>query len=119
MIERPDSELGVAAPLRGEVKNRVRASYQISSAALTTAGGLLFTGLGDGTFVAYDDTSLEPLWEINVGAGINAPPMTFPARGKQYVTVMTRVTRVSKGPTTLTPPLPHQRGHHNMLLFCL
>jgi len=55
-------------------KNRVRSSYPNFSAALTTAGGLLFTGLGDGTFVAYDDVSLEPLWKINVGVGINAPP---------------------------------------------
>ena len=38
-------------PFTGEVKNRVRASYPNFSAALTTAGGLLFTGLGDGTFV--------------------------------------------------------------------
>ena len=25
-----------------------------------------------GTFMAYDNTSLEPLWKINVGAGINS-----------------------------------------------
>jgi len=23
--------------------------------------------LGDGTFIAYDDTNMEPLWKINVG----------------------------------------------------
>jgi len=23
--------------------------------------------------IAYDDTSLEPLWKINVGTGFNAP----------------------------------------------
>jgi hypothetical protein len=37
--------------------------------------GLLFRGLGDGTFMAYDDTILEPLWKINFGADINAPPL--------------------------------------------
>jgi hypothetical protein len=39
--------------------------------------------LSDGTFVAHDDTTLEPLWKINVGAGINAPSMTFEAGGRQ------------------------------------
>jgi hypothetical protein len=51
MLERTESEIVVADPFTGEVKNRVRASYPNFSAALTTAGGLLFTGLGDGTFV--------------------------------------------------------------------
>jgi hypothetical protein len=35
----------------------VRCTYPNYCAALTTAGGLVFTGFGDGTFVAYDDTS--------------------------------------------------------------
>jgi Cu/Ag efflux pump CusA len=47
--------------------------------------------------MAYDDTTLEPLWRINVGAGINAPPMTFEAGGKQHVTVMTGLSRASMG----------------------
>ena len=88
LLERTESEIVVADPFTGEIKNRVRAPYPNFSAALTTAGGLVFTGLGDGTFVAYDDTSLEPLWKINVGVGINAPPMTFEAGGRQYVTVI-------------------------------
>src|SRR5258705_11003875 len=102
MLERTESEIVVADPFTGEVKNRVRASYPNFSAALTTAGGLVFTGLGDGTFMAYDDTSLEPLWKINVGAGINAPPITFEVGGKQYVTGMTGLSPVCKGPITLT-----------------
>jgi alcohol dehydrogenase (cytochrome c) len=105
LLDRTESEIVVADPFTGAVKNRVRAPYPNFSAALTTAGGLLLTGLGDGTFVAYDDTSLEPLWKINVGAGINAPPMTFEAGGKQFVTVMTGLSRVSKGRITLTPEL--------------
>src|SRR5260370_12942738 len=77
MLERTEPEIVVPDPFTAEAKNRVRASYPNFSAALTTAGGLLFTGLRDGQFIAYDDTSLEPLWKINVGAGINAPPMNF------------------------------------------
>src|SRR5260370_12273242 len=79
MLERTDSEIVVADPFTGEVKDRVRASYPNFSAALTTAGGLLFTGLGDGTFIAYADTSLEPLWKINCAARAQTPPMPFRA----------------------------------------
>src|SRR6267154_237753 len=119
LLERTESEIVVADPFTGEVKNRVRATYPNFSAALTTAGGLLFTGLGDGTFIAYDDTSLEPLWKINVGAGINAPPMTFEASGKQYVTVMTGLSRVSKGRITLTPELRDMRDQTMLFVFGL
>src|SRR5215470_9696967 len=105
LSERSRSKRAIAFSLKVPLSNRARAPYPNFSAALTTAGGLLFTGLGDGTFVAYDDTSLEPLWKINVGAGINAPPMTFEVGGKQYVTVMTGLSRVSKGRITLTSEL--------------
>jgi alcohol dehydrogenase (cytochrome c) len=119
LLERTESEIVVANPFTGEIKNRVRASYPNFSAALTTAGGLVFTGLGDGTFLAYDDTSLEPLWKINVGVGINAPPMTFEANGRQYVTVMTGLSRVSKGRITLTPELRDMRDQTMLFVFGL
>jgi hypothetical protein len=47
-------------------------TYPNHSAALTTAGGLLFTGLIDGSFAAYDDTSLEQLWQVNVEGAISS-----------------------------------------------
>src|SRR5262249_59305845 len=78
----------VADPFTGDVKTRIHSAYPNNSAALATAGGLVFTGLTDGTFIAYDDASFEPLWKINVGTGFNAPPMTFETGGKQYVAVL-------------------------------
>ena len=115
LLERTESEIIVADPFTGEVKNRLRVSYPNFSAALTTAGGLVFTGFGDGSFAAYDDVSLEQLWKINVGTGINAPPMTLEAGGKQYVAVMSGLSRVSKGRLTLTPELREMR--HQTMLF--
>jgi alcohol dehydrogenase (cytochrome c) len=119
LLEQTESEIVVADPFTGEVTNRVRASYPNFSAALTTAGGLLFTGLGDGTFVAYDDVSLEPLWKINVGVGINAPPMTFEVGGRQYLAIMTGLSRVSKLRITLTPELRDIRNQTMLFVFGL
>ena len=49
--------------------------------------------------------------------GINAPPVTFEAGGRQYVTVMTGLSRVSKGRITLTPELREMRNQ--TMLFVL
>jgi alcohol dehydrogenase (cytochrome c) len=119
LLARTESEIVVADPFTGEVKNRVRAAYPNVSAALTTAGGLLFTGLGDGTFIAYDDTSLEPLWKINVGSGFNAPPMTFEAGGRQYVAIMSGLSRISMGRLVLTPELREMRNQTMLFVFGL
>ncbi len=116
---RTESEIVVADPFTGEVKKRVRSTYPNYSAALTTAGGLVFTGFGDGTFVAYDDTSLEPLWKINVGSGFNAPPMTFEAGGKQYIAIMSGLSQISKGRLILTPELREMRNQTMLFVFSL
>ena len=62
-IERNETDLIVADPFTGEVKKTVRIPYPNVSGALATAGGLVFTGYIDGTFVAYDDASMEPVVE--------------------------------------------------------
>jgi len=97
----------------------VRVPYPNYSAALATAGGLVFTGLADGTFVAYDDTTLEPLWKINVGSGFNAPPITFEAGGRQYVAILSGLSLLSKGRLTLTPELREMRNQTMLFVFAL
>jgi alcohol dehydrogenase (cytochrome c) len=116
---RTQSDITVADPFTGEVKNRVIVPYPNFSAVLTTAGGLVFTGFGDGTFAAYDDVSLEPLWKINVGTGFNAPPMTFETGGKQYVAILSGLSRISKGRLVLTPELRDMRNQTMLFVFAL
>jgi alcohol dehydrogenase (cytochrome c) len=113
--ERSESDIVVVDPLTGEIKKKIHKAYPNFSAALTTAGGLLFTGLIDGSFAAYDDTSLEQLWEVNVGTGLNAPPMTFEVGGKQYVAILTGLSRVAKATLVNTPELREMR--HQTMLF--
>jgi alcohol dehydrogenase (cytochrome c) len=97
----------------------MRSPYPNFSAALATAGGLVFTGLGDGSFVAYDDVSLEQLWKINVGSGFNAPPMTFEAGGRRYVAIMSGLSRISKGWLVLPPELREMRNQTMLFVFGL
>ena len=116
-IERNESDIVVVDPFTGEVKKKLHKPYPNRSAALTTAGGLLFTGFVDGTFAAYDDTSLEPLWEINVGAGFNAPPMTFEVGGKQYVAILTGLGRNARTALVNTPELREMRNQTMLFVF--
>jgi alcohol dehydrogenase (cytochrome c) len=118
-IERNESDIIVVDPFTGEVKKKLRKPYPNRSAALTTAGGLLFTGLVDGSFAAYDDTSLEPLWEINVGSGLNAPPMTFEFGGRQYVAILTGLGRNAKAALVNTPELRELRSQTMLFVFGL
>jgi glucose dehydrogenase len=54
---------------------------------LATAGGLLFTGEGNGNFDAFDSASGKVLWTYRAEAGVNAPPITYEIDGEQYVAV--------------------------------
>jgi alcohol dehydrogenase (cytochrome c) len=119
VIERSESDIVVVDPFSGEVKTRVHKLYPNHSAALTTAGGLLFTGLIDGSFAAYDDTSLEQLWQINVGAGFNAPPMTFEVGGKQYVAILAGLGRLARTTLANTPELREMRNQTMLFVFGL
>ncbi|MBD5655657.1 MAG: PQQ-binding-like beta-propeller repeat protein [Candidatus Eremiobacteraeota bacterium] len=55
--------------------------------ALATAGNLVFMGEGDGDFDAVDAKTGTELWHYNLGAGVNAPPVTYEVDGQQYVAV--------------------------------
>jgi alcohol dehydrogenase (cytochrome c) len=85
--ERITSSFSILDPASGEIKKRVELPYPNSSGVLSTAGGLAVTGLIDGSIIAFDDQTLDVLWQINVGSGINAPPMTYAVNGKQYIAV--------------------------------
>ena len=54
---------------------------------LATAGGLVFSGAGKGRIAAFEAGSGRELWSYQCDAGVNAPPITYSAGGKQYVAV--------------------------------
>jgi quinohemoprotein ethanol dehydrogenase len=71
------------------------------SGTFTTAGGLVFLGLTDKSYVAYDAKSGAELWRFKTNdAGIGAPGMTYTVGGKQYVAVYA-------GGTSNTPTAGH------------
>ena len=95
--DRWESNLTAVDPLTGEIKKNVHLRYPNYSGTLATGGGLVFLALLDGTVAAYDDTTLDELWKINVGSGFSAPPMTFEVNGKQYIGIVSGPSPVAKG----------------------
>ena len=54
---------------------------------LATAGNLVFMGEGSGWLDAFNAKSGERVWRYNLGAGVNAPPITYQVNGEQYLAV--------------------------------
>jgi len=54
---------------------------------LVTAGGLVFTGEGNGHFDAFDAKTGQLLWQASNEYGVNAPPITYQIDGEQYIAV--------------------------------
>jgi alcohol dehydrogenase (cytochrome c) len=117
--ERWESELTAVDPLTGEVKKSIRLKYPNYSGTLSTAGGLVFVALLDGTIAAYDETTLAELWKVNVGAGFTAPPMTFEVNGKQYLAIASGSSAVSRAKLINTPELRDQRQATVLFVFAL
>jgi alcohol dehydrogenase (cytochrome c) len=57
------------------------------SGALSTAGGLVFTGDAEGNFIALDAVTGKVLWHFQMGGAVYASPMAFAVDGKEYVAI--------------------------------
>jgi len=71
----------------GKIKWKVKTQQPMIGGILATAGGLAFTGEGNGLFKAYNSSTGSLLWQFQAGAGVNAPPSSYTVDGKQYVVV--------------------------------
>ena len=71
----------------GKIVWQNKTAQPLIGGVLATAGGLVFTGEGNGNFNAYDSQTGEILWQIKSEFGVNAPPITYTIDGVQYVAV--------------------------------
>jgi alcohol dehydrogenase (cytochrome c) len=117
--ERLESNLTAIDPMTGDIKKNVHLRYPNYSGTLATGGGLIFLALLDGTVAAFDDTTLDELWNINVGSGFSAPPMTFETGGKQYIAVVSGPSPSAKSRLVNTPELKEQRNALVLYVFGL
>ncbi|HZM43914.1 MAG TPA: PQQ-dependent dehydrogenase, methanol/ethanol family [Burkholderiales bacterium] len=75
-------------PISGKKKWEIPLVERAQSAGmLVTDGGLIFTGTVDGKVIALDEATGKTLWEFQTGSGVNAAPITYTHKGRQYVTI--------------------------------
>lgn len=71
----------------GKIAWQNKVPQPMMGGTLSTAGGLTFTGEGNGNFNAYDSKTGKLLWQFKAGAGCNAAPMSFEYKGEQMIAV--------------------------------
>jgi quinohemoprotein ethanol dehydrogenase len=86
------SELLAWDPVRQKQVWRLKTGGPMGAGILATGGGLIFQGRGSGGFYAYDATTGKVLWRVDLGVPVMAPPITYVAGGRQYVTVLTGIS---------------------------
>jgi alcohol dehydrogenase (cytochrome c) len=118
-IGRMESNLTAVDPATQEIKKSVHLRYPNFSGTLSTGGGLVFIGLLDGTIAAFDESTLDELWKVNVGSGFSAPPMTFEVNGKQYVAIASGPSMGARRRLANSPELKEQRNATVLYVFGL
>jgi alcohol dehydrogenase (cytochrome c) len=104
----------------GKVTAVTQLDYPNYAGVLTTAGGLVFTGTIDGTFTAFDDQQLKPLWSFNAGTAITAPPISYSIGGKQYIAVHVGGGNPwNVGLLKAAPELENMEGGSSLFVFAL
>ncbi|MGZ5160743.1 MAG: PQQ-dependent dehydrogenase, methanol/ethanol family [Burkholderiales bacterium] len=92
----PIAHVDAIEPLTGKAKWRSEImDIPHYSAMLATAGGLLFTGKETGEFIAIDADTGKTLYQFQTSSGINAQPITYTHKGKQYISIQVGIGGVN------------------------
>ena len=106
----------------GDIIWRHRTPSPSNTAALTTAGGVVFGGDWDRHVYAYDEESGDILWQTRLGTSAQGFPVTYLAGGKQYVAVPAGVGGASWStliPHDLVPEITRPNHGNSIYVFAL
>ena len=115
-------ELLVIDIRNGEVMWRHRTPSPINTAALTTAGGLVFAGDWDRHMYAYNAQSGDILWQTRLPTSTQGFPISYLADGKQYVAIPVGGGGSSWSttlPRELAPSIRRPRNGNSLHVFAL
>jgi len=73
--------------MTGETKWNFEQHSPPWAGVLSTGGGLVFAGSGEGNFFALDADSGEALWQFQTGGAVRSNPIAFEIEGKQHIAV--------------------------------
>jgi alcohol dehydrogenase (cytochrome c) len=90
-------------PRTGAVRWEFREYADAWAGVLSTAGGLLFSGDGQGNFIALDAETGRDLWHMQLGGPIATAAMSFAVDGRQYI-------GITAGDAVFALALPKERA---------
>ena len=82
----PSGSIKALDALTGETRWSFALHSPSYAGLLSTAGGVVFGGTGEGHFIALD-AKCSPLWSFQTGGQITANPVTFMVDGRQHVAI--------------------------------
>jgi alcohol dehydrogenase (cytochrome c) len=103
----------------GEILRFNQGRSPSTGAVLTTAGDLVFHGDMNRRFRAFDAYSGKQLWEGIVGGHVAVSTISYAAKGKQYVAIMTGDGLLDASLLAETPELKTPRGSNAIFVFAL
>jgi len=108
----------------GETKWRQRRRTPYNTAALTTAGGLVFVGDWERYVFAYDAESGDELWQTRLPHMTNGFPITYAVDGTQYVAIGAGQSIGGSSwatliPSALLPEIKSPRSSGGIFVFAL
>jgi alcohol dehydrogenase (cytochrome c) len=106
----------------GKILWRHRTPSPSNTAALTTAGGLVFGGDWDRHMYAYDAASGKILWQTRLPTSAQGFPISYLAKGKQYVAMPAGVGGGSWStliPAELAPEIRRPNSGNAIFVFAL
>ena len=71
----------------GLIKWRYRDTHPMMGGALSTAGGVVFTGNLSGDALALDATNGNVVWRFHMGGGVRSQPIAYEIDGQSYVAI--------------------------------
>ena len=71
----------------GKIAWNVTVPQPTMGGALVTAGNVAFMGEGNGWFDAFNAKTGQKIWHFYLGAGVNAPPVAYSVKGREYIAV--------------------------------
>ncbi len=106
----------------GEVKWRYRSRAPINTAALTTAGGLVFAGDWNRYIYAFNAENGNILWQSRLTTSAQGFPISYRVNGKQFIAVPSGLSSASWSsmlPNELAPELRRPRTGSAIHVFTL
>jgi quinohemoprotein ethanol dehydrogenase len=100
---------------------RIAVPTNVGGGVMASAGGLVFQGRVDNRFNAYDAKTGKLLWSFDTRAPTIAPPISYSAGGRQYVTVITGAggSLVLKGDDYQDHAIGYREQARRVLTFAL